>query len=155
VSSLRQLSTGLTFDARPINVALAGPLRWSPNRGFEKFAAAAQRFEATMRPLEALRAWMVLFIDHSKPDGLSISCPDCADSARRLAALENSIIKSSLQKKKSRIGIGKRARVPKRRWAHCVSAMPLSKSSPCRAMTSAPAADLPTEAVNDKGRYPS
>lgn len=30
----------------------------------EKLAAAAQRFAATMPPLEALRAWMLLFIDH-------------------------------------------------------------------------------------------
>jgi AcrR family transcriptional regulator len=30
----------------------------------EKLAAAEQRFAATMPPLEALRAWMLLFIDH-------------------------------------------------------------------------------------------
>ena len=30
----------------------------------EKLAAAEQRFAATMPPLEALRAWMFLFIDH-------------------------------------------------------------------------------------------
>ena len=30
----------------------------------EKLTAAAQRFSATMPPLEALRAWMLLFIDH-------------------------------------------------------------------------------------------
>jgi AcrR family transcriptional regulator len=30
----------------------------------EKLAAAAQRFAATMTPLAALRAWMLLFIDH-------------------------------------------------------------------------------------------
>jgi AcrR family transcriptional regulator len=30
----------------------------------EKLAAAEQRFAATMTPLEALRAWMLLFIDH-------------------------------------------------------------------------------------------
>jgi len=30
----------------------------------EKLAAAEQRFGATMPPLEALRAWMLLFIDH-------------------------------------------------------------------------------------------
>lgn len=30
----------------------------------EKLAAAGQRFAATMTPLEALRAWMFLFIDH-------------------------------------------------------------------------------------------
>jgi AcrR family transcriptional regulator len=30
----------------------------------EKLAAAAQRFSATMKPVDALRAWMLLFIDH-------------------------------------------------------------------------------------------
>jgi AcrR family transcriptional regulator len=30
----------------------------------EKLTAAGQRFAATMPPLEALRAWMLLFIDH-------------------------------------------------------------------------------------------
>jgi AcrR family transcriptional regulator len=30
----------------------------------EKLAAAEERFAATMPPLEALRAWMLLFIDH-------------------------------------------------------------------------------------------
>ena len=30
----------------------------------EKLAAAERRFAATMPPLEALRAWMMLFIDH-------------------------------------------------------------------------------------------
>lgn len=30
----------------------------------EKLTAAGQRFAATMTPLEALRAWMLLFIDH-------------------------------------------------------------------------------------------
>ncbi len=30
----------------------------------EKLVAAGQRFAATMPPLEALRAWMLLFIDH-------------------------------------------------------------------------------------------
>ncbi len=30
----------------------------------EKLTAAGQRFAATMSPLEALRAWMLLFIDH-------------------------------------------------------------------------------------------
>ncbi|HWB32954.1 MAG TPA: helix-turn-helix domain-containing protein [Acidobacteriaceae bacterium] len=30
----------------------------------EKLAAAAPRFSATMRPLDALRAWMLLFVEH-------------------------------------------------------------------------------------------
>jgi hypothetical protein len=101
----------------------------------------------------ALRAWMLLFIDHGKPDmGSLFHAPTVRIPARRLAALGNLIIGSGLLQKNG-IGIGKRARVQKRRGAHCVSAMPLSKSSPRRTMTSAPAADLPTEAVNDKGRY--
>ena len=32
--------------------------------GVEKLAAAEERFAATMPPLDALRAWMLLFIDH-------------------------------------------------------------------------------------------
>ena len=43
---------------------MPGPLGWLPNRRFEKLAAAEQRSAATMPPLEALRAWMLLFIDH-------------------------------------------------------------------------------------------
>ena len=30
----------------------------------EKLAAAGQRFAETMKPIEALRAWMLLFVDH-------------------------------------------------------------------------------------------
>jgi hypothetical protein len=30
----------------------------------EKLAAAGRRFAETMTPLEALRAWMLLFVDH-------------------------------------------------------------------------------------------
>jgi len=52
-----------------------------------------------------------------------------------------------------RIGTKKRARVQERHWAHFVSAIRLSKSSPSRTMTPKPAAGLPTEVVNDKGRY--
>jgi len=32
--------------------------------GVEELAAAAQKFAASMPPLEALRAWMLLFVDH-------------------------------------------------------------------------------------------
>ncbi len=38
----------------------------------EKLAAAAQRFAASMPPLEALRAWMLLFIDHVSAKSLII-----------------------------------------------------------------------------------
>jgi hypothetical protein len=53
------------------------------------------------------------------------------------------------------ISTDKRARVQERHWAHFVSAIRLSKSSPSRTMTPKPAAGLPTEVVNDKGRYHS
>jgi hypothetical protein len=50
---------------------IASNLRFLPGMGIpvyrsevEKLAAAEQRFTATMPPLEALRAWMLLFIDH-------------------------------------------------------------------------------------------
>src|ERR1700679_81072 len=42
----------------------------------EKLAAAAQRFAATMPPLEAFRAWMLLFIDHVSQKTLIIPVLD-------------------------------------------------------------------------------
>jgi hypothetical protein len=54
-----------------------------------------------------------------------------------------------------RIGTDKRPRVQERHWAHFVSAIRLSKSSPSRTMTPKPAAGLQAEVVNDKGRYHS
>jgi AcrR family transcriptional regulator len=42
----------------------------------EKLAAAEQRFAATMPPLEALRAWMLLFIDHVSEKRLIIPAMD-------------------------------------------------------------------------------
>lgn len=42
----------------------------------EKLAAAEQRFAATMPPVEALRAWMMLFIDHVSAKKLIISAMD-------------------------------------------------------------------------------
>jgi AcrR family transcriptional regulator len=42
----------------------------------EKLAAAEQRFAATMPPLEALRAWMLLFIDHVSSKKLIIPAMD-------------------------------------------------------------------------------
>jgi AcrR family transcriptional regulator len=42
----------------------------------EKLSAAAQRFAATMPPLEALRAWMLLFIDHVSDKKLIIPAMD-------------------------------------------------------------------------------
>ncbi|MGD0491251.1 MAG: TetR/AcrR family transcriptional regulator [Steroidobacteraceae bacterium] len=42
----------------------------------EKLAAAEQRFAATMPPLEALRAWMLLFIEHVSAKRLIIPVMD-------------------------------------------------------------------------------
>ena len=42
----------------------------------ERLAAAEQRFAATMPPIEALRAWMLLFIDHVAEKKLIISVMD-------------------------------------------------------------------------------
>jgi len=42
----------------------------------EKLAAAEQRFAAGMPPLEALRAWMLLFIDHVSGKKLIIAAMD-------------------------------------------------------------------------------
>ena len=42
----------------------------------EKLAAAEQRFAAVMPPLEALRAWMLLFIDHVSEKRLIIPAMD-------------------------------------------------------------------------------
>jgi AcrR family transcriptional regulator len=42
----------------------------------EKLAAAEQRFAASMPPLEALRAWMLLFIDHVSAKTLIIPAMD-------------------------------------------------------------------------------
>jgi AcrR family transcriptional regulator len=42
----------------------------------EKLAGAEQRFAATLPPLEALRAWMLLFIDHVSEKKLIIAAMD-------------------------------------------------------------------------------
>jgi AcrR family transcriptional regulator len=42
----------------------------------EKLAAAERRFAATLPPLEALRAWMMLFIDHVAAKALIIPAMD-------------------------------------------------------------------------------
>jgi AcrR family transcriptional regulator len=42
----------------------------------EKLAAAEQRFAATMPPIEALRAWMLLFIDHVSEKKLILPAMD-------------------------------------------------------------------------------
>src|ERR1700722_14655909 len=42
----------------------------------ERLAAAEQRFATTMPPIEALRAWMLLFIDHVSQKKLIIAAMD-------------------------------------------------------------------------------
>ena len=59
----------------------------------EKLAAAQQRFAATMPPLEALRAWMLLFIDHVASKALIIPAMDTvAGGSMRLIEGSRSLI---------------------------------------------------------------
>ena len=59
----------------------------------EKLAAAEQRFAATMPPLEALRAWMLLFIDHVAGKRLIIPAMDTvAGGSMRLIEGSRSLI---------------------------------------------------------------
>ena len=62
----------------------------------EKLAAAEQRFAATMPPLEALRAWMLLFIDHVSEKKLIIPAMDTvAGGSIRLIEGSRSLIHSA------------------------------------------------------------
>jgi len=59
----------------------------------EKLAAAEQQFSATMPPLEALRAWMLLFIDHVSAKSLIIPAMDTvAGGSMRLIEGSRSLI---------------------------------------------------------------
>jgi AcrR family transcriptional regulator len=59
----------------------------------EKLAAAEQRFAATMPPLEGLRAWMLLFIDHVAGKTLIIPAMDTvAGGSMRLIEGSRSLI---------------------------------------------------------------
>ncbi len=59
----------------------------------EKLAAAEQRFAASMPPLEALRAWMLLFIDHVAGKRLIIPAMDTvAGGSMRLIEGSRSLI---------------------------------------------------------------
>ena len=59
----------------------------------EKLAATEQRFAATMPPLEALRAWMLLFIDHVSEKRLILPAMDTvAGGAKRLIEGASSLI---------------------------------------------------------------
>ena len=62
----------------------------------EKLAAAEQRFAAAMPPLEALRAWMLLFIDHVDSKRLIIPAMDTvAGGSVRLLEGSRSLIHTS------------------------------------------------------------
>ncbi|MGB6744730.1 MAG: TetR/AcrR family transcriptional regulator [Terracidiphilus sp.] len=59
----------------------------------EKLAAAEQRFAAHMPPLEALRAWMLLFVDHVSAKRLIIPAMDTvAGGSMRLIEGSRSLI---------------------------------------------------------------
>lgn len=62
----------------------------------EKLAAAEQRFAATLPPLEALRAWMLLFIDHVSEKRLILPAMDAvAGGSMRLIEGSRSLIHSA------------------------------------------------------------
>ncbi len=62
----------------------------------EKLAAAEKRFAATMPPLEALRAWMLLFIDHVAGKRLIIPAMDTvAGGSTRLIEGARSLIQTA------------------------------------------------------------
>ncbi|HWT65081.1 MAG TPA: TetR/AcrR family transcriptional regulator [Terracidiphilus sp.] len=59
----------------------------------EKLAAAEQRFSATMPPLEALRSWMLLFIEHVSEKRLILPAMDSvAGGSMRLIEGSRSLI---------------------------------------------------------------
>ena len=62
----------------------------------EKLAAAEQRFSAAMPPLKALRAWMLLFIDHVSGKKLIIPAMDTvAGGSMRLIEGARSLIQTA------------------------------------------------------------
>ena len=74
----------------------------------EKLAAAEQRFAATMPPLEALRAWMLLFIDHVSEKKLIIPAMDtvAGGSVRLLEGSRSLIHTAFVTSVKRAIGSG-------------------------------------------------
>lgn len=65
----------------------------------EKLAAAEQRFAATLAPLEALRAWMLLFIDHVAGKTLILPAMDTvAGGSMRLIEGSRSLIQTAFVK---------------------------------------------------------
>jgi AcrR family transcriptional regulator len=64
----------------------------------EKLAAAEQRFAATMPPVEALRAWMLLFIDHVSEKKLILPAMETvAGGSMRLMEGSRSLIHSAFK----------------------------------------------------------
>lgn len=62
----------------------------------EKLAAAQQRFAATLPPLDALRAWMLLFIDHVAAKTLIIAAMETVPGgSARLMEGSRSLIQSA------------------------------------------------------------
>ena len=62
----------------------------------EKLAAAEQRFAATMPPLEGLRAWMLLFIDHVASKKLIIPAMETvAGGSMRLIEGSRNLVQSA------------------------------------------------------------
>jgi AcrR family transcriptional regulator len=62
----------------------------------ERLAAAEQRFATTMPPIEALRAWMLLFIDHVSQKKLIIAAMDTVPGgSMRLMEGSRSLIHSA------------------------------------------------------------
>jgi len=62
----------------------------------EKLAAAEQRFTATLPPLEALRAWMLLFIDHVARKMLIVPAMDTvAGGSSRLIMGSRALIRAA------------------------------------------------------------
>ena len=69
----------------------------------EKLAAAEQRFAASMPPLEALRAWMLLFIDHVAAKSLIIPAMNTvAGGSTRLLEGSRSLIHTAFVSSVSR-----------------------------------------------------
>ena len=87
------IGSGTLYRHFPTRDALIGAVYRSE---VEKLAAANQRFAADMPPLEALRAWMLLFIDHVSGKKLIIPAMDTvAGGSMRLMEGSRSLIHTS------------------------------------------------------------
>jgi len=62
---VRSFRTSLKIDRIPLRCKVCSPERAAVYRTeVEKLAAAQRNFAETMPPIEALRAWMLLFVDY-------------------------------------------------------------------------------------------